>query len=136
MMEIIVLLTSIQATRLSEETDEDADVVFEVDASLSETRRSSDKMNIRFKIDLETQPQIAKVSLSGLTTIQGEADEVERLIHVQERKPPKIFMKIYHRLYPTLYLLCCALKIPCPGPKLLVNTNIVEAQEVPQNVES
>ncbi len=46
-MERITLLTSVQANRLSEEIDEDLDASFEVDASLSETLRSSDKMVIK-----------------------------------------------------------------------------------------
>lgn len=133
-MECNVLLTSVQATRLSEENSEDTDALFEVDASLSEMLRTSDKMVIKFKIDLDTQPQLAKISLAGLTTLQGEVDEIEKVIAVEEGKPPKVFMNIYHRIYPTLYLICCALKIPCPGPKLLINVALEEARGVLQNV--
>lgn len=135
MMESIVLLTDIQASRLTEKIAEDADVSFEVESSLSEVLRSSDKMVIQFKIDLEPRPQLAKISLTGLATVQGEEEEIEKLILTQEGNPPRIFMNIYQRIYPILYLLCCSLKIPCPGPKLLVNAHIEETQAVRQYVK-
>jgi len=85
---------------------------------------------------MEPQPSIAKLSLIGFATLQGEAEEIEAHIAAQEGKPPKIFLLIYQKIYPILYLLCCSLNIPSPGPKLLVSAQIVGAQEMMQSVES
>jgi len=130
------LLTAIQATKLSEEFNEHTEVSFEVDATLTEVKRSTDKIVIKFNISLEPEPSFAKLSVAGLATLQGDAEEIMALIEAQEGKPPRIFMLIYQKIYPTLYLLCCSLNIPSPGPKLLITTQIVSPQEAMQTVES
>jgi hypothetical protein len=135
-MESVVQLTAIQATKLSEEIKVKDEVSFEINAALTEVKRSPAEMVIKFEIEIEPQPSIAKLSLIGFTKLKGEVEEIEAHLAAQEGKPPKIFMLIYQKVYPILYLLCCSLNIPSPGPKLLVNTQIlVGAQEVMQSVE-
>jgi hypothetical protein len=136
MMESDILLTAIQANKLSEQAKVNAEASFEMNATLTEVKRSPDKIIIKFDMDLEPQPSIAKLSVTGFATLRGEAEEIEAHLDAQEGKPPKVFMLIYQKIYPILYLLCCSLNIPAPGPKLLVTTQILGAQEMVQSVDS
>jgi hypothetical protein len=68
------------------------------------------------------------VFITGTASVTGKEDEISDLLEAKERDgTPTLFMRIYQRVYPTLYLLCGALHVPYPGPGLL-RQNVVETE--------
>jgi hypothetical protein len=47
-----------------------------------------------------------------------------------------LFMKIYQRIYPTMYLLCGSLRVPYPAPGLLRLNRTTTEEELVRNAES
>src|SRR5947208_15660105 len=80
MVEVEVLIRSVEAARLSEDAKDSSEVAFEVTASLNETDRSPGQLVMRFSIDIQTAPQLAKIDISGVAKAIGEEQEIERLL--------------------------------------------------------
>ncbi len=137
MAEIDVMVKSVEGRRLAQESKEDSKVTYDVHASLSETERNPDSISIKFEIELETQPAVAKLSLTGSATVKGANEEIQALTTARDESDvPPIFMKIYQKVYATMYLLCGSLKIPYPAPGLLKSTQINTSREIPQPIQA
>lgn len=123
--QIEVQIKGVETGRTSEGVDENTDVIFNVNSSIAEADRGPGFISLKFSIDMETQPSAARVFISGNASVSGKEDEVEELLGARERDgTPTVFMRIYQRVYPTMYLLCGALHVPYPGPGLLHQNNV------------
>ena len=130
MVEVEVLIRSVEAARLSEDAKDSSEVAFEVTASLNETDRSPGQLVMRFSIDIQTTPQLAKIDISGVAKLIGEEQEIERLLVGKETgSTPPIFMSIYKKVYAMLYLLAGSLRIPYPSPGLLKVVKVASSRE-------
>lgn len=137
MVEVEVLIRSVEAARLSEDAKDSSEVAFEVTASLNETDRSPGQLVMRFSIDIQTTPQLAKIDISGVAKLIGEEQEIERLLVGKETgSTPPIFMSIYKKVYAMLYLLAGSLRIPYPSPGLLKVVKVASSREVAATAEN
>ena len=137
MVEVEVLIRSVEAARLSEDAKDSSEVAFEVTASLNETDRSPGQLVMRFSIDIQTAPQLAKIDISGVAKLIGEEQEIERLLVGKETgSTPPIFMSIYKKVYAMLYLLAGSLRIPYPSPGLLKVVRVASSREVAATAEN
>ena len=138
MSEIKVNIKSVEGNRLSEESKGDSDVRFEVRASLTESERNPEFLALKFSIDLEAQPHVAKLSIAGIASVRGGAEEIEKLTSVTDGgEAPPIFMEIYKEVYATMYLLSGYLLIPYPAPGLLkINGVRIDKEMPPQPLQS
>ena len=127
---IDVQVKSVETSRTSEGIDENSEVTFNVNSSISEADRGPGFVNLKFSIDMETQPSAARIFISGAASVTGKEEEIEALLEAKERDgTPTVFMRIYQRVYPTMYLLSGALHVPYPGPGLLRQNKVeTEAQ--------
>ncbi|MBI4258499.1 MAG: hypothetical protein HY619_06055, partial [Thaumarchaeota archaeon] len=118
-------VSKVECSKLSEKNEENTEVAFNVNASLAESERNPQWLTVKFELNVETQPSVGKLSLAGSATIKGDGEEVQALITPKDSNSvPPVFMKIYHKLYPVIYLLCGTLKIPYPSPGLLKATYV------------
>lgn len=118
--ELKVRIEKIDAKRLKEDANQDSDAVYKVSVSLSEKERAAGLMALNFVLDLTTQPEIAKITVSGTAYIEAQREEIFSMLKSEDPKmPPPILAKTYERLYGTIYLLSDALKVPHPLPSLL-----------------
>ena len=131
MAQVEVTVKGIEANRTSDEVNESTPVTFNVNSSINEADRGPGFMNLKFSMDIETQPAAARLFVSGTATLKGKEDEIDELIGAKEKDgtTPSLFMKIYQRVYPTMYLLCGSLKIPYPAPGLLRLSQVASAEE-------
>ncbi|MDG6898514.1 MAG: hypothetical protein JRN24_02120, partial [Nitrososphaerota archaeon] len=128
-----VEIRALEAARATEEPAEDLDVVFNVNASISETDRGDGFVVLKYSVDLETNPAAARLRVSGTARVSGRDEEVEKLAAGKEKDgTPTLFMKIYQKVYPTMYLLCGCLKIPYPAPGLLRLNGTATEEELVQ----
>jgi hypothetical protein len=137
MVEVEVLIRSVEAARLSEDAKDSSEVAFEVTASLNETDRSPGQLVMRFSIDIQTAPQVAKIDISGVAKIIGEEQEIERLLTGKEPgSTPPVFMSVYKKVYAMLYLIAGSLRIPYPSPGLLKVVKVATSKEVVATAEN
>jgi len=122
---IDVQIKGVESNRSAEGVDESTEVTFNINSSIAEADRGPDSISLKFSIDMETQPQAARLFVSGTASVTGKENEIEELLMAKERDgTPTLFMRIYQRVYPTLYLLCGSLHVPYPGPGLLRQNKI------------
>ena len=132
MVQIDVLVKGIEANKTADDANESTAVTFNVNSSITEADRGPGFLNLKFSMDVETQPAAARIFVSGTATLKGKDEEVEELLAAKEAdgSTPALFMKIYQRVYPTMYLLCGSLKLPYPAPGLLRLSQVATAEEV------
>jgi len=62
---------------------------------------------------------------------------VEKLVAGREPDgTSSLFMKIYQRVYPTMYLLCGSLRVPYPAPGLLRLNRTTTEEEIIRGAEN
>jgi hypothetical protein len=129
-----VVIKGVESSRTAEDANENAEVAFNVNSSISESDSGPGFVTLKYSIDMETQPSAARIFVSGTARIAGKEDEIEQMLGAKEKDgTPTVFMRIYQRVYPTMYLLSGALHVPYPGPGLLKQNHMeTEAQMVAQ----
>ena len=132
MVDLEVYVRNVEGTRLAELASVTPETTFSVNASITETERSQRQLDLKFTIDMESQPAVARLAVSGSAIVSGEDEEIDALLLVNEKDAtPPIFMKIYEKVYAILYLLCGSLKIPYPSPALLKVVQVASMVEKP-----
>ncbi len=120
MLEISVLMETIDAIKLSDKATENTNSNYSLNVSLSEKDRSSEQLVLSFTLELTSQPQAAKFKVAGSATLKGTKDEIrEGITAPDDTKPPPVLVTVYERVYSTLYVVAGALKVPHPMPNLL-----------------
>ncbi len=137
MVEIEVTIKSVEGMKLGENVHSDEEVVFNAVAAISQHERSPGFVALKFNIDLESRPEIAKITVAGTTTLKGEDASIDALLEVKgEDSVPPVFMKIYEKVYAIFYLLSGSLKIPYPTPGLLRTVQVTSGREVAQKLRN
>lgn len=96
------------------------EVFFNVNAKLDEQRKTSDQVALSFSLLLETKPNIAKYSTTGVVTLQGSMQDIgKRLEPNSKTKIPQILFTVYQHVFSSIYLLSSVLNTPYPPPDLL-----------------
>jgi len=122
-LEIIVLIEDVDASRLSEKATENATSNYSLNVSLAERDRSTDHLVLSYSLELTSQPAMARFKVSGSATLKGTKEEIKGGIAApDDNRPPPVLLEIYERIYSTVYLLAGALKVPHPMPNLLKKT--------------
>ena len=130
MVQIDVLVKGIEANKTQDEANESTAITFNVNASISESDRGPGALSLKYSMDIETSQAAARLHDSGTASLTGKDSEIEEMLAAKEKDgTPTLFMKIYQRVYPTMYLLCGALKIPYPAPGLLRLNQMAGAEE-------
>ena len=120
MLEISVLVESIDATKLSDKVTENSNSNYSLNVSLSERDRSPEALVLSYTLELTSSPQAARFKIGGSATLKGNKEEIKGGISApDENKPPPVLVTIYERIYGTIYVLSGALKVPHPMPNLL-----------------
>ena len=120
MPEIELRVERIDAVRLAEKATQDTAASYTVNVSLSERERNPSGLSLNFEFELTCQPQIAKISVHGVTAITGTRDEIQALLRpVDAKSPPPILLTAYERVYGMIYLIARDLNLPTPMPGLM-----------------
>ena len=122
MSDVVVKVTRIQCAKLPA-CEKGSETVFDVNASLREASRDPGVLTLDFDIIFDTEPPIARISLAGSAIINGNEEEIRDLTDLENQdSTPEIFMRIYEKVYVTLYLLSGTIGMPYPTPGLLKTT--------------
>jgi len=108
-------------------------VKFYVDSQIKEGGRDRGVVTLKFSMTVGTEPSVARIFVAGSASVSGSDEDVHMMLAGPETDgPPSLFMKIYQQAYPTMYLLCSSLGIPCPAPGLVRLNRIAAAERVEQ----
>jgi hypothetical protein len=119
-LEVVVLLESLDGTRLTDKANENTKSNYSLNVSLSEKERFSETLVLNFALELTSQPSAAKFKVAGSATLKGTKEEIKDGITAPDgNKPPPVLVTIYERVYSTLYVLSGSLNVPHPLPNLL-----------------
>jgi hypothetical protein len=134
---IEVFIKSVEGNKLAEDVTSDSSVNFNVNANITESERSPDKLTLKFVIELTTEPEVARMTVSGSAVLTGDDKEMDFLLTPKEGESvPPVFMKIYQKVYAVLYLVSGSLRIPYPSPGLLKGVRLTSSREMSQAVSS
>ncbi len=135
MLGVDVAIKSVEGTKLAEDVTSDSSVNFNVGANIVQSERNPDKLTLKFTIELGTEPEVAKMTVTGTAVLTGDDKEIESMLTPKEGESvPPVFMKIYQKVYAVLYLVSGSLKIPYPSPGLLKGVRLVSAREISQPI--
>ena len=120
MLDISVLVESVEAARVSDKVSENSNSNYSLNVSLAERERSTEHLILSYSMELTSQPPTARFKVSGSATLKGTKDEIKEGITAPDpNRPPPVLVTIYERIYSTMYMLAGALKVPHPMPNLL-----------------
>ena len=124
MVEIKLQVERLEAIRLSESATQDTSATYTINVSLSERERNPSAISLNYELDLECQPQLAKISIRGFTTIKGTRDEIQNILRPTDpNSPPPILVTVYERIYAMIYLVARDMNLPHPMPGLMRQGN-------------
>ena len=118
-MDLRIRIEKISAEKSTVVDMADKDVTYKVNVNIKEVEHNPGSTILAFVLDLNSEPSVAHLLLSGTATIMGRKDEVQPLLTSQNQMPPPVLAKIYERVYGTLYVLCDSLQVPHPLPTLM-----------------
>ncbi|MDG6911409.1 MAG: hypothetical protein JRN18_03585 [Nitrososphaerota archaeon] len=135
MARVEVSIKSIDGNKMAEDVTSDSSVNFNVTANIVESERNPDRLTLKFTIELNSDPDVAKMAISGTAVIIGDDKEIDSMLTPKpgETVPP-VFMRIYQKVYAILYLISGSLKVPYPSPGLLKDVRLASAREMSQAV--
>ena len=132
---IEVTIKSVEGNKLAEDITSDSSVSFNVNANITESERNPDRLSLKFVIELTTDPDVAKMTVTGNAVLTGDDKEIDFLLTPKEGESvPPVFMKIYQKVYAVLYLVSGSLRIPYPSPGLLRGVRLVSAKEMSEPI--
>jgi len=132
-----VTIKSVEGTKLAEDVTSDSTIAFKATANLVESERNPEGLTLKFVIELNTDPDVAKMTVTGAARVVGDDKEIEALLGTNDGDSvPPVFMKIYQKVYAILYLVSGSLKIPYPSPGLLKGVRVVSSKEMAHSVAS
>jgi hypothetical protein len=132
---IEVTIRSVEGNKLAEDVTSDSSVNFNVAANLAESERNPGRLTLKFTIELNTDPDVAKMTIAGTAVLTGDDKEIDSLLTPKDGESvPPVFMKIYQKVYAVMYLVSGSLRIPYPSPGLLKGVRLVSAREMSQSV--
>jgi hypothetical protein len=97
-----------------------ASVMFDVDVSMDEERRTNEELTINFRLSISTKPSLVKYEAAGKAYITGGRMAFDTALKMDENTSvPKILIIIYQKVFTALYLLASQLETPYPPPDLI-----------------
>jgi len=136
LVSVDVSIKAVEGTKLAEDVTPDSTVGFNATANIVEAERNPDRLTLKFTIDLTTDPEVAKMTVTGTAMISGDEKEIEALLGTNNGDVPPVFMKIYQKVYAILYLVAGSLKIPYPSPGLLKGVRMASTKEMAHSVSA
>ena len=126
--EVMTRIRDIVVQKIDEKANHNTPVVFDFGANLEESERSANSAVLNFKLNMDTEPAIAKFAVEGTATIIGEEAAIESLLSADpETNVPYVFMRIYQTIYSVIFMLAGTVDVPYPSPALLKRAHVKTA---------
>ena len=123
-------ILSIVGSKIDGKADYYKTVKFNVSANLEELEHGMNRVSLGFIFTIITEPKVVKYQVEGRTEIQGQADQIKKVLapHPTTRVPI-ILKDVYQQVYPQIFVLSKMIDAPCPTPDLLSTSQPMESKE-------
>ena len=145
-MSLKVEIGSLTVSKLKSDTPFEK---YNIDVSIDEVENNESGIKLKYRFVLLSSPTNSKISVEGITSIQGDESSVNKYLAPDEKNIPMAVNLVYQELFPLFYVVTKNVGIPCPAYKISqiassapsqgkIPSPAVEsqkvAQEIPQNV--
>ncbi len=123
-------ILSILGTKIDGKADYYKSVKFNVSANLEELEHGMNRVSLGFIFTIITEPKVVKYQVEGRTEIQGQADQIKKVLapHPTTRVPI-ILKDVYQQVYSQIFVLSKMIDAPCPPPDLLSTSQPTASKE-------
>jgi len=123
-------IISILGTKLDAKADCFKPVKFNINANLEEMEHGFNSVSLGFAFIIITEPKVVKYQIDGRTDIQGQTDQIKKLLapHPSTRIP-MVLKDIYQQVYAQIFVLSKMIDTPCPSPDLLSSSQPMISRE-------
>jgi len=136
-------ILSIVGSKIDGKADYYKTVKFNVSANLEELEHGMNRVSLGFTFTIITEPKVVKYQVEGRTEIQGQADQIKKVLAPNpSTRVPVILKDVYQQVYPQIFVLSKMIDAPCPTPDLL-STGMPTASkekdmspEIPEDTEA
>ena len=87
---------------------------YDVEASIDEIENAETNSTFKYGFTILSNPKSVRLSIEGMTKIEGDSKERNDILTKDENDVPKILSVIYQELFPTFFLLSKSLNVSCP----------------------
>jgi hypothetical protein len=123
-------ILSILGTKIDGKADYYKAVKFNVSANLEELEHGMNRVALGFTFTIITEPKVVKYQVDGRTEIQGQADQIKRVLAPNPTtRVPIILKDVYQQVYPQIFVLSKMIDAPCPTPDLLSTSQPAASKE-------
>jgi len=105
---------------------------YDVEAAIDEVENSDEESIFKYAFTILSDPKNVRLSIDGITRIQGDSIERDDILTKDENEVPKILTIIYQELFPTFFLLSKTLNVSCP-PHNIGKMGETPSQEIPES---
>jgi hypothetical protein len=133
--EVVTKIRNVLVQKLDQKADCNTHVIFDFGANLEETERSADTSSLSYKINMNTEPSIAKFEVEGTASVTGDEATIEKMLSSDpETDVPYVFTRIYQAIYPVIFMLAGTTDVPYPSPALLKRAQVKSAFATPTEI--
>ncbi len=123
-------ILSILGTKMDSKADYYKAVKFNVSANLEELEHGMNRVSLGFIFTIITEPKVVKYQVEGRTEIQGQADQIKKVLAPNPTtRVPVILKDVYQQVYPQIFVLSKVIDAPCPTPDLLSTSQSTVSKE-------
>ena len=129
-------ILSIVGSKVDGKADYYKTVKFNVSANLEELEHGMNRVALGFTFTIITEPKVVKYQVEGRTEIQGQADQIKKVLAPNPTtKVPIILKDVYQQVYPQIFVLSKMIDAPCPAPDLLSTGMPTASKEREDSIE-
>ncbi len=114
-MNLKIEINSISFSKLKNES---GFIKYNIEASLDEVENRDSKIVLKYRLVLLSNPTNAKITVEGLSTVDGDPSEISKQLSPDEKNIPVILNLIYQEIFPLFFIMSKSMQIPCPAYRL------------------
>ena len=95
-------------------------VSFDVDVKMDEQYRTNNELTLNFLLTLTTKPSLVQYDAGGIVVVTGGKNVFDEALETDEKADvPKVLLRIYHKVFESIFLIASTIDAPYPPPDLL-----------------
>ncbi|MGI0059231.1 MAG: hypothetical protein ACREBJ_05630 [Nitrosotalea sp.] len=124
------LKIEINSVSFSKLKNEHCFVKYNIEASLDEVENRDSRIVLKYRLVLLSNPTNAKITVEGLSTIDGDPSEISKQLNPDEKNIPMILNLIYQDIFPLFFIMSKSMHIPCPAYRLSQMSHAPQTEKV------
>ena len=112
-------MNRLDGTRIDSRTNPSS-ISFDVDVKLDEQNRTNNELTLNFLLTLTTKPSLVQYEAGGIAVVSGGRKAFDEALETDEKADvPKVLLRIYQKVFTSLFVMASMIDAPYPPPDLL-----------------